>query len=141
LGIAQSASLEVEALRITGRQDSQTRSQLETLRLNAEKITSAADRARGLGPLRRHPGEQPLVAQSDQRGFHDFSRRFCKVGEQCPRNANIPLGQVMLAMAELALSDTSDLAPKGNVGQSASVGQCDGCLSPPSILNPRWRLN
>lgn len=111
-GIAQSASLEVEALRITGRQDSQTRSQLETLRLNAEKITSAADRAVALARCAVILGSNRLLPNQTSAAFMTLAADSAKLVSNAAQREHT-LGQVMLAMAELALSDTSDLARKG----------------------------
>ena len=112
LGIAQSASLEVEALRITGRQDSQTRSQLETLRLNAEKITSAADRAVALARCAVILGSNPLLPKQTSAAFMTLAADSAKLVSNAAQREH-SAGQVMLAMSELSLADTSDFARKG----------------------------
>ncbi len=112
LAIAQSASLEVEALRITGRQESQTRSQLETLRLNAEKITSASERAVALARCAAILGRNPLLPKQASAAFITLATESAKRVTNAAQRDHTA-GQVMLAMAELALSDTSDWARKG----------------------------
>ena len=112
LAISQSASLEVDALRVSGRQDGQTRSQLDALRLNAQKIASPSERAIALARCGAILGRNPLLPKDASAAFMTLATESAKLVTNATQR-NETVGQVMLAAAELALFDTANFARKG----------------------------
>jgi hypothetical protein len=110
--IAQSASLELQALSIAGGQATQTRSQLDALRLNAEKITPASERSVALARCGLILGRNPLLPKQASAAFMALATDAAKLVTHATQRRETE-GQVMLARAELALFDIADLARKG----------------------------
>jgi hypothetical protein len=138
--IAGSASLEVQALSISGGQATRTRTQLDALRLNAEKITSAPDRAVALARCGVILGRNPLLPKQASAAFMALATDAAKAVSNATQRSETE-SLILLAHAELALSDIAEMARKGMWAKAqASANVVDAMASQASSTSAAPQL-